>query len=158
MAGAPRAVLACSTLHGPDMGTIGTITFEWVGPLSVRSKSRGVLQEEETSEFLDVVETQINNGPYFLWEVDVTELTGMTAATRRIVAERLQRMPDRAIAIIGAKFAQRTLAKLVFTAVAMLDRSGRINEREFFNDTESAQAWLNERAARFLSAKGTQAR
>ncbi len=145
--------IACRYHPQPDMGKIGTITFEWVGPVSVRSKSRGVLQEDETSEFLDAVEAQVKDAPYFLWEVDVTELTGMTASTRRIVAERLQRLPDRAIAVLGAKFAQRTLAKLVFTAVAMLDRSGRINEREFFNDTESAQAWLNARAVRFLAAK-----
>lgn len=131
------------------MGKIGTIVFEWVGPRSVRSKSQGVLQDDETSEFLDVVESVVKSEPYFLWEVDVTELTGMTPTTRRAVADRLQRLPDRAIAIVGAKFAQRTLAKLVFTAVAMLDRSGRKNERSFFNDSESAQVWLNERAANF---------
>jgi hypothetical protein len=124
------------------METIGSITFEWLGPRAVKSKSVGELQEEETGFFLDAVEARVKHEPFFTWEVDVTEVTGMTANTRRTVADRLRRLPDRAIAVVGGKFAQKILVKLVLTAVAMLDRSQRNNEVSFFPDSESAQAWL----------------
>lgn len=135
------------------MGTIGSINFEWVAPRYIRSASRGVLQEDETGMLLDEIEARVKGEPYFLWEVDVTELTGMDAAARRVTAERLRRLPDRAIAVVGAKFAQTILVKLVLTAVSMLDRTQRNNEVSFFANTEGASAWLNEYAKNYKPLK-----
>lgn len=126
------------------MEKIGSINYEWVGPRYVRSTSRGELQEDETGLFLDEVEARIKDEPYFVWEVDVTELTGMDAAARRVCADRLRRLPDRAIAVVGGKFAQMILVKLVLTAVSMLDRRQRHNQMSFFPDSEAASAWLAE--------------
>lgn len=124
------------------METIGSIHFEWLGPRSVRSRSSGELQEDETGAFMDAIEAMVKDEPYFTWEVDVSEVTGMTAAARRVCAERLRRLPDRAIAVVGGKFAQKILVKLVLTAVAMLDPTQRNNVVSFFPSSEDAQAWL----------------
>lgn len=131
------------------METIGTINFEWKGPRYVSSKSTGELQIDETSGFLAVVEEKIKDAPYFMWEVDVSELTGIEAATRRTIADWLQRMPDRAIAVVGAGFAQRTLAKLMLGAIDMLGRSGRNNQKGFFNESADAEVWIKEYAAAY---------
>jgi len=129
------------------MEKIGGIEFEWLGPRYVRSKSVGELQDDETVAFLDAVEEQIKSEPYFIWEMNVADLTGLTAATRRTMADRLQRLPDRAIAIVGAQFTQRTLVKLVLTAVALLDKSQRNNKKAFFPDSASAEVWLKDYAS-----------
>lgn len=126
------------------MEIIGSIHFEWLGPSSVRSSSRGELQEDETRAFMEAIEKKVSGNAYFTWEVDVTELTGMAAAARRVCAEHLRRLPDRAIAVVGGKFAQKILVKLVTTAVSMLDPTQRNNVVSFFPNSESAQAWLHE--------------
>jgi hypothetical protein len=77
----------------------------------------------------------------------------MTPATRKLCADRLRQLPDRAIAIVNAKFSQRILVKLVLTAVSMLDRSQRNNAVSFFDDSESARAWLREYGANYKPVK-----
>jgi len=136
-----------------SMETIGSINFEWVGPRYVRSKSSGELQEGETGLFLDAVEARVKDEPYFLWEVDVSDLTGMDAAARRVCADHLRRLPDRAIAVVGGRFAQTILVKLVLTAVSMLDRSQRNNQVSFFPNSEAASVWLNEYAKNYKPLK-----
>lgn len=137
--------------RGPEdgMGTIGSISFEWAGPRFVRSRSKGELQHDETGALMEVIGEKVRGEPYFLWEVDVTELTGMTAEARRTCADHLRRLPDRAIAVVGGKFAQKILVKLVLTAVAMLDPSQRNNQVSFFSDSESAQRWLRQYAENY---------
>ncbi len=131
------------------METIGSITYEWVEPRLVSASPRGKLQADDTQAFFEVVEARIQNEPYFLWEVNVSELDGMTASARRIAADSLVRLPDRAIAVVGGKFAEKILAKLVLTAVTILDSTPRNNQVSFFTDSDSARAWLHDYGANY---------
>lgn len=134
------------------MERVGDIQYDWLERNLFLSHNSGDLKEDETRGLLDIIEGRVKDEPYFLWMVDVVELTGMSPSARRICAERLRRLPDRAIAIVNAKFSQRILVKLVLTAVAMLDPSQRNNEVSFFEDRESAKAWLLDYAQRRDSA------
>ncbi|MEX1369101.1 MAG: STAS/SEC14 domain-containing protein [Nannocystaceae bacterium] len=138
------------------MERVGDIQYDWLERNLFLSHNFGDLKEDETRCLLDIIEDKIKDDPYFLWMVDVVDLTGMSPSARRICAERLRRLPDRAIAIVNAKFSQRILVKLVLTAVAMLDSTQRNNEVSFFEDRESAKAWLLDYAQRREdSAKST---
>lgn len=126
------------------MNKIGQITFEWVEPRMFSSKNRGELEEEDTIGLMDVIEGQVHGEDHFAWEVEVGNLTGMSPAARRVCAERLRKLPDRAIAVVNAKFAQRVLVNLILTAVAMLDGSQRNNKVAFFDDSAKAREWLRD--------------
>ncbi len=134
------------------MGRVGSINYEWVGPRYISSQSVGELEAEEAGAFMEIVAENVQGEPYFLWEIDVRNLTGMTAEARRVCADHLRVLPDRAIAVVGGQFAQRILTKLVLTAVAILDKSQRNNEVSFFADSASAKQWL-ENYARSYEAR-----
>jgi hypothetical protein len=94
---------------------------------------------------MDAIESHVANEPYLLLEADMSHIDGATPEARKIAADRLDALPDRAIAVVGGSFAQRIIAKLVLTALSMLGRKGR-SEARFFSDSQSARNWLNEYA------------
>jgi SpoIIAA-like len=117
--------------------------FEYVPPRLVSIRFHGTLDEEEARAVMDAIESQVATEPYLLLEADMSAIEGATPEARKIAADRLDRLPSRAIAVVGGSFAQRIIAKLVLTAVSMLGRKGR-NEVRFFSDRESARTWLYE--------------
>jgi hypothetical protein len=129
--------------------------FEYVPPRLVSIRFHGTLDEEESRAVMDAIETQVANEPYVLLEVNMSGIDGATPEARKIAADRLDALPERAIAIVGGSFAQRIIAKLVLTALSMLGKKGK-NEARFFTDSESARTWLHEYAAQrdAILAKG----
>jgi hypothetical protein len=120
--------------------------FELVEPRLVSIRFRGVVDLDEAKRVMDFIETHVKNEPFFLFEAVMTGMTGATPEGRGHAADRLRTLPERAIAIVGGSFMQRTLGKLVLTASMMLDKSGRRNAGSVFADESEARAWLREYA------------
>ena len=129
------------------MSVTRTTDFEIVEPGFVSVRFHGRLEADETGAVFDCITEAIEGRPFFVLEAFMDDIDGMTPEARRVAAERLRRLPDRAFAIIGGSFAQKIIAKLVMTAVSMLGRSDR-NIARFFDDKEAARSWLREYAAR----------
>jgi hypothetical protein len=126
--------------------------FEYVPPRLVSIRFHGTLDEDEARNVMEAIHASVSNEPYLLLEADMSKIDGATPEARKIAADRLDALPDRAIAVVGGSFAQRIIAKLVLTALAMLGRSGK-SEARFFSDSQSARAWLYEYGARKDAAR-----
>lgn len=118
--------------------------LECIEPNLVSMRLRGVVDHETLGSFFDQFEHFVSGKPFFVIEVDMRELKSATPDARRVAAERLARLPKFSIAVITTGFAQRMIAKLVLTAHEMLNRGH--SSTGFFPDSESARAWLLERA------------
>lgn len=130
------------------MVSLHAVEFELVEPRYIRLRFLGEMDAPQMEALMEAMEESVGDEPYFLLEADVRAVKAVSAEARRIAAERFLRLPDRAIAMVGGGFAQRLFAKLVLTAVYMLSRNPR-NASEFFQDAESAQAWLRQYAAKY---------
>lgn len=116
--------------------------FDFVEPMLAHVRFRGVLDANELDAVFDRVAEKIAGQPYLLVQVEWEEIEKVTPEARRLAAERLQILPEHAIAIVGGNFAQRAIARLVLTATAML--SGGRTTSGFFKDNDSARKWLLE--------------
>jgi hypothetical protein len=121
--------------------------LEFVAPRLVRVRFKGVVDLEDAKRIYDFIEARVKDEPYFLNEYLIDELEAATPDARGHAAERLKLLPQRAIALIGGTFAQRTLGKLVLKASIMLDGSTKNNVGSTFKTEEEARAWLDAYAA-----------
>jgi hypothetical protein len=129
------------------------LTFEHIPPRLVSVKFDGPLDVEGATDAMDRMEAAIGNEPYFLMEVIVENLDGVSAEARRISADRVGRLPGRSIAIVGGSFAQRVVAKLVLTAIVTLGRGKTKAATRIFDDSASAREWLLASAAEWDKEK-----
>ena len=127
------------------MEKIHNTDFAFEPPFLVHVRFRGVLDMEELGAVFDRVSEKVEGQPYLLVQVEWEEIDKVTPEARRLAAERLQALPDHAIAIVGGNFAQRAIARLVLTATAMLN--GGRTKSGFFKDNDGARAWLLETAS-----------
>lgn len=116
--------------------------LEFIEPRLVRVRFQGTVDLVEAKRIYDFIEDKVKDQPYFLNEYVIGELEGATPEGRGHAAERLKLLPQRAIAIIGGSFAQRTLGKLVLKASIMLDGSAKTNVGSTFNTEREAREWL----------------
>lgn len=123
------------------MGNLLTTELDLLGPRFICLRLHGTFTEEEAVAVWDAIEEHVKDEPYFLLETHMSDVDGASPEARRISAEKLRRLPRRAIAIVGGGFAQKIIAKLVLTAVSMLD-GGNLNVAKFFPDSDSARVWL----------------
>ncbi|MCX4246288.1 hypothetical protein [Paraliomyxa miuraensis] len=120
-----------------------TTELEFVEPGFVSVRFHGRLEADEITIVLDRIEEFVKDEPFFAFEAIMADIDGASPDARRITAERLRRLPTWAIAVVGGGFAQRTLAKLVLTAISILNSADK-NTTAFFNDSDSAHKWLRE--------------
>jgi hypothetical protein len=116
--------------------------LEFIEPRLVRVRFQGLVDLPEATRIYDFIESKVKDQPYFLNEYIIENLGGATPEGRGHAAARLKRLPQRAIAIIGGSFAQRTLGKLVLKASIMLDGSGKTNVGSTFKTEGEAREWL----------------
>lgn len=126
---------------------------ECLEPNLVTMRLQGKVEQRDLSTLFDRFEPFVVDQPFFLIAVDMREVKGATPEARRIAADRLASLPKFYIAVITAGFAQRMIAKLVLTAHEMLNRGHSTSG--FFDDDDSAKAWLLERGeAEKAAARG----
>lgn len=117
-----------------------------VEPRLVSVRFVGVFDEADAVRIMDEMEKVVADEPFFMFEVDILELTGATPEGRRIAAERFRPLPRRAIAVVGGNFKQRLLASLVVRALLWLDKGK--TEAAYFADREEARRWMHEYATK----------
>lgn len=115
-------------------------TFEFVEPCTGRIRLVGKVEAEDLRFLFDQLEEHIRGQPYFLLEVDMSDIDSTTPEARRLAAERLGRWQRHALAVVTSSFAGRMIAKLVLTANDMLN--GGRTKSGFFKDLDGARQWL----------------
>jgi hypothetical protein len=129
-----------------------TTELELVEPAFVSVRFHGKLEADEITAVLDQIEAFVKDEPFFAFEAHMGNIDGASPEARRITADRLRQLPPWAIGVVGGGFAQRTLAKLVLTAVSILSSGDKIVNR-FFDDSDSARAWLRQQLAQRRTPK-----
>lgn len=118
--------------------------LQLVEPRLVSVRFVGVFDEADATRIMDEMEKVVAGEPFFMFEVDILELTGATPEGRRIAAERFRQLPRRGIAVVGGNFKQRLLASLVIRALLWLDKGK--TEAQYFTDRDEARRWMHEYA------------
>ena len=128
-----------------------TATVEFDPPHLVSVTFFDVIDEDQVMEAFDRVEAHVGLHSFYLLELHTHEIAGATPAGRRLAAERMKALPERAMTVVGGNFAQRTLANLLLKAAQVLERE-RDNEYRICRTPEESRAWLEERARTRLGA------
>ncbi len=124
-----------------------TFEVEYIPPRLVVVKVTGYLEAAGATEAMDQVQRHIGDQPFFLMETQVHDLMGVAAEARRIVADRYRVLPKRSIVIVGGKFTQRVVAKLVLTAIMRFGKGETKARTSAFDRSEDARKWLYESVA-----------
>ncbi len=95
------------------------------------------------SEIASIVDAMVEAaaGKPVLVLVDLTRVETFSAAARRAAAAVANRLDLRGVAMHGASFHMRVVAKLVAGAIALFMKSEL--PQEFFDDRTTARAWLD---------------
>lgn len=118
---------------------------------------RGSLSADELIAITAFRDEHAPGSPFLLVLGDLRELGAIPVESRKVAAHRLGQFPYGGIALFGASFQARVLAKLVLGAARLLGRDDR-NPVRFFDTEAEARAWLAERARELASASGASRR
>jgi hypothetical protein len=127
--------------------------LQHVPPHLVSLKVHGDLEADDILAIFGRIEPWIAGQPFWLFEVDITDLGQANPEARRTAAERIGRTPDYALALFGGSLAQRAIATL-FLKLSELFSSGRDVSSRFVKDATTARTWLLDEGRR-RAAKGS---
>lgn len=113
---------------------------------------RGAVSAEDLKGITAARAELLSDAPFVLALVDARELGAIPVETRKLAARTIPLVTYRGIALFGASFQTRILAKLVLGAARLLGREER-NPVQFFDTEAEARAWLTERAAELKGLK-----
>ncbi len=119
-----------------------TLTFE--PPMLIHAVIRGGISPEEMAGFAVFVRSHLADRAAMMVLADMSQLGPVPGETRRIAAERSRGIPYRGMALYGASFQARLIAKLVLGAMRLLLLTAD-NPIEFFPGQAEARAWLARR-------------
>lgn len=122
--------------------------FRFTPPNKGWIKVYGKISVEQISEVLQGAVEASSGLPYFLLQVDISEMAGATPEARSASAKFFKAMPPFAFAVVGGTFAQRTIAKIVLKATEMLHKDKKMVSA-FFDTSESAMVWLDSQGKGF---------
>jgi hypothetical protein len=121
--------------------------LEFVAPRLIRLKMSGDFGGDAIHTLFDVIDGYIKDEPFWLFEVDISDLGHADPSARRAGAERIGQTPEYSMALHGGGLAQRAVS-LLFLKVAELFSGKRDISNTFSKDQRSAQAWLETEARR----------
>lgn len=127
--------------------------LEFVSPRLVRVKMMGDFEGDAIHKLFDVIDGHVKGEPFWLFEVDISELGHASPSARRAGAERIGLTPEYSMALFGGSLAQRAISML-FLKVAELFSGKRDVSNTFTKDQASAYAWLQEESKRRLEQLG----
>lgn len=121
--------------------------LELVEPRLVAIKLWGDFDGNAVHSLFDEIDTLIGEQPFWLCEVDISELGHANPSARRAVAERMGKTPEYSMALYGGGLAQRAISML-FLKVSELFGGNRDIVNKFHDDQPKARAWLREESRR----------
>ncbi len=111
----------------------------------------GDVTAEHMPAFFALTKRYTQKNGYVLALVDASRMGTMSPEARRLsVAYGKQDPGRRATAIFGASLVTRTLATLLFKAIALITQ--RASESAFFKTEAEARAWLDEKRAAIIAS------
>lgn len=125
-----------------------TLTFEEPG-IAVHFY-RGPITVEDMRILVDLPDMEEHEGKFQLGLYDMHEFGGLDATARKMGAERPRPAGVYYSAYVGASFKMRVVVSLFMRASNLLQ--GAKNVVAFFDDHESAKAWLTECREKHLAA------
>lgn len=124
--------------------------LEFVAPRLIRLKMSGDFAGDAIHQLFDVIDGHIKDQPFWLFEVDITDLGHADPSARRAGAERIGQTPEYSMALYGGGLAQRAVSML-FLKVAELFSGKRDISNTFSKDQRAARAWLEAESRRRMS-------
>lgn len=110
-------------------------------PYLVVLKVRRDIVESHVHDLFDVLDPLLKDQPFWLFEVEISDLGSAEAPARRAAVERMKRLPPYSMTVYNGSFMQRTIARLFFKAADLLTK-GRGNMHEFSVDKQASREWL----------------
>lgn len=130
---------------------LGKFELEHVPPHLVSLRVKGDVTSDDVDVVFDRIDVLVRQQPFWLLEIDLTELGQANLDARRTGAERIGKTPAYSAAFIGGSLAQRALATL-FLKVSELFSGDREIAHKFIKEKAAARAWLLEEGRRRASA------
>ena len=123
--------------------TIGAHRFRVEPPDVFVLHDFGDVSPDEMRALCDVVHRIADEaGRAIFWINDISRMGELPAETRKIAALSGVLSRARAVAVVGAGFRQRILARLVVSAARLSMRAGSLPPIEFFPDEQEARDWI----------------
>lgn len=132
--------------------------FQFNSPNRATFWLQGKIELPQVEKLFGQLGKSVSDLPYFFLTIDLQDFKGDTPEARRYSSDRFQVLPPRAVAIIADSFVQRTMAKVLFTAIELLS-SERRQFTKIVKRDEPIEPWFEsmiptlEAAARDLKVK-----
>lgn len=94
--------------------------FQFTPPNHAMFWLQGKIELPQVEKLFGQLGEAMAGQPYFFLTIDLVDFKGDTPEARRYSSDRFKELPPRAVAIIADSFVQRTMAKLLFTAIELL--------------------------------------
>jgi hypothetical protein len=101
--------------------------------------------EQDMIAILDAC-AELAGGKPFFQLVDLTKVDTLTPAVRRVIGDSAKHMQFRGLAMFGASFQMKVVAKLVNSALVLFRKSPF--PQDFFDTQDQALAWVDQMRAR----------
>ncbi|MDI1480010.1 STAS/SEC14 domain-containing protein [Polyangium sp. y55x31] len=124
------------------IGSAHRVTFE--PPDLVVLSLHGPIEPDEMVALYDLLEGVAGGQPVMLLS-DVSRSSGPTTQARKIAAKDPRAKLMGPMAMVGANFQVRVVVSMLETAARLMQ--GKTSPTEFFDDEETARAWLAEQRA-----------
>lgn len=133
--------------------------FQFTPPNHATFWLEGKIELSQVERLFAQLRAAVRDLPYFFLTIDLQSFKGDTPEARRYSSDQFKDLPPRAVAIIADSFVQRTMAKVLFTAIELL-AGDRRQFTKILKREDPIQPWFDsmiptlETAARELSNKG----
>lgn len=132
--------------------------FQFTPPNHAKFWLQGKIELPQVERLFSELAAEVAGLPYFFLTIDLADFKGDTPEARRHSSDRFKELPPRAVAIIADSFVQRTMAKVLFTAIELLSGDRR-QFTKILKREEPIEPWFEsmiptlEESARVLKQK-----
>ncbi len=99
--------------------------FQFTPPNRATFWLQDKIEQAQVEKLFGQLGEAVRGQPYFFLTIDLKDFKGDTPEARRYSSDRFKELPPRAAAIIADSFVQRTMAKVLFTAIELLSGDRR---------------------------------
>lgn len=115
---------------------------------------KGNISLKEVSRFIEIFNSLLKKHKRALLISDLSHASTIDQDARRHIVDWTRQQTAFATAAVSAGFMQRALTSLMVRALKLI--SGKNTPLAFFQDKESARAWLSQQRENFIAAQAKQ--